>query len=179
MHFQSVGCTPGVQMAPPVVGSKQLVYWTSETLWKCEKCRSSTGLSPASYGYGPSRILAVCRHNLWPAVRMELGQEEWLRLPQNREQREPIVASDQGSCQGHHCSETALTGNPSPKVWVAPPGREPLPPVAGGKRLVHWISETWWKCEKWRSSTVSYCMYSGPKNVHDCFIFSNNWLEMP
>ncbi len=29
---------------------------------------------PILWPYG---ILAVCRHNLWPAVRMELGQEGW------------------------------------------------------------------------------------------------------
>ncbi len=35
------------------------------------------------------------------------------------------------------CGKTALTGNPSSKLWVAPPGRQPLPPVAGSKWLVH------------------------------------------
>jgi hypothetical protein len=30
--------------------------------------------------HGPYGIQAVCRHNLWPAVRTELGQEKWLRL---------------------------------------------------------------------------------------------------
>jgi hypothetical protein len=32
-----------------------------------------------SNGYGPYGILAVCRINLWPAVRMELGEEGWLK----------------------------------------------------------------------------------------------------
>ncbi len=32
-----------------------------------------------SNGYGPYGILAVSRINLWPAVRMELGQEGWLK----------------------------------------------------------------------------------------------------
>ncbi len=41
------------------------------------------------------------------------------------------------------CSETVLTGNPSSKLWAAPPGRESLPPVTRSKRLVHWSSETW------------------------------------
>jgi hypothetical protein len=46
----------------------------------------------------------------------------------------------------HHCSKTALTGNPSSKMWVAPLGREPLHPMVGSKQLVHWTSETWRKC---------------------------------
>ncbi len=120
----------------PVAGNKQLVHWTSETWWKWEKCRSSTGLpTPPSNGYVPFRILAVCRHNLWPAVRTELGQEEWLRLPWNHKQRGPIVAGDQGSRRGHHCSETALTGNPSSEVWVAPPEHEPAAPCGGMQRV--------------------------------------------
>ncbi len=57
---------------------------------------------------------------------MELGQEGWLKQPEARV-RGPIMAGDQGSRQGHNCSETALTGNRSSKVWVAPPGRELLP----------------------------------------------------
>ncbi len=69
-------------------------------------------------------------------------------------QRGPIVACDQGSRWGHQCSETVLTGNFSIKVWVALPGCEPLPPVAGNKWLIYWTSETWWNCEKCRSSTV-------------------------
>jgi hypothetical protein len=73
---------------------------------------------------------------------MEQGQEEWLKQLVAKGGG-PIMAGDQGSHQGHHCSETALTGNPSSKVWVAPPGHELLPPVAGSKRLVHWTSETW------------------------------------
>ncbi len=40
-----------------------------------------------------------------------------------------------------------LTGDPSSKVWVAPPGREPMPPVAGSKQLTHWTSEPVWWCE--------------------------------
>jgi hypothetical protein len=36
---------------------------------------------PPSNGYVPYRILAVCRINLWPAVRMELGQEGRLKQP--------------------------------------------------------------------------------------------------
>jgi hypothetical protein len=98
-----------------------------------------------SNGYGLYGILAVSRINMWPAVRMELGQEGWLKQLVAKV-RGPIVAGDQGSHRGHHCSqtaETALTVNPRPKVWVAPPGCEPLPPVMGRKQLVHWTSETW------------------------------------
>jgi hypothetical protein len=86
----------------------------------------------SSNGYGPYGILAVCRINQWPAVRMELGQEGWLKQLVAKV-RGPIVADDQGSRQGHHCSRPVLTGNPSSKVWVAPPGRKPLPLVAGSK----------------------------------------------
>jgi hypothetical protein len=92
--------------------------------------------------YGPYGILGVCRINLWPVVKMELGQEGWLNQPV-AEVKGPIVAGDQGYCRGHHGSETVLTGNLSSKVWVAPPGHEPLPPVAESQRLVHWTSKTW------------------------------------
>ncbi len=56
--------------------------------------------------------------------------------------REHIKADDLGSPQCHHCSEMALTGNLSSKVWVASPGHEPLPLVMGSKRSAHWTSET-------------------------------------
>ncbi len=52
------------------------------------------------------------------------------------------MAGDQGSHRCHHYSETALSGNPSSKVWVASLGRDPLPPLMGSKRLTHWTSET-------------------------------------
>ncbi len=63
---------------------------------------------------------------------MELGKE-WLRLrlrsSPDHKQRGPIVAGDQVSCQGHQCSETSLTGEPSSLVSVgASPERKPLPP---------------------------------------------------
>jgi hypothetical protein len=111
----------GCQPLPPVAGSKRLVHWTSETWCKCEKCWYSTGPPHPRNGYGPFGILAVCYINLWPVVRMELGQEGWLKQLVAKV-RGPIVASDQGSRQGHHCSETALTGKPSSKVWVEPRG---------------------------------------------------------
>jgi hypothetical protein len=87
-----------------------------------------------SNGYGPYGILTVCHHNPWHAVRTELGQEVWLKQPVVKVKR-PIVASDQGSLRGHHYSKTVLTGNPTSKVWVAPPGRKPMPPC-GGKQTV-------------------------------------------
>jgi hypothetical protein len=47
----------------------------------------------------------------------------------DRERRGSIIASDQGSCLGHLCSETLLTGEFSPIVSVgASSGREQLPP---------------------------------------------------
>jgi hypothetical protein len=91
---------------------------------------------PPCYRYGPYGILAVCHINLWPVVRMELGQEGWLKQPVSKV-RGPIVAGDQRSRRGHHCREIVLTGNLSSKVWVAPPGREPLTSVTGSKWLVH------------------------------------------
>jgi hypothetical protein len=48
---------------------------------------------------------------------MELVQEGWLKQPVAKV-RGPIMAGDQGSCRGHHCSKTALTGNLSSKVWL-------------------------------------------------------------
>jgi hypothetical protein len=73
-------------------------------VWKCAKCRSSTGLPPPpSNGYGPYGILAVCRINLWPAVRVELGQEGWLKQTVAKV-RGPIMAGDQGSRGGRQCS---------------------------------------------------------------------------
>jgi hypothetical protein len=81
---------------------------------------------PSSNGYGPYGILAVCHINLWPAVRMELGQEGWLKQLVAKV-RGPIMAGDQGSHWGHHCSKTALTCNPISKMRVAPPGHETLP----------------------------------------------------
>jgi hypothetical protein len=89
---------------------------------------------PLSNGYGPCGILAVCHINLWSAVRTELGQKDWVKQLVAKA-RGPIVASDQGSGRGHHCSQMTLTGYPSSKVWVAPLGHEPLPPV-GGKQTV-------------------------------------------
>ncbi len=37
------------------------------------------GFPPPSNGYWPYGILVVCRINLWPSARMELGQEGWLK----------------------------------------------------------------------------------------------------
>ncbi len=53
-----------------------------------------------------------------------------------------------------HCSEMALTGNPSSKVWIAPLGRELLPRVAGtpapcgGKQTVSPLDQ-WDMVEVW------------------------------
>jgi hypothetical protein len=91
---------------PPVVGSK----WGGQSTGPVrhgESVRNAGaphGSPLPSNGNGPYRVLVVCHHNLWPAVRTELGQEEWLRPPQNRKQRGPVVVGDQGSSQGHYCS---------------------------------------------------------------------------
>jgi hypothetical protein len=90
--------------------------------------------SPSSKGYGPYEILGVCCINLWPVVRMELGNEGWPKQPVPKI-RGPIVAGDQGSRWDHHCSETLLTGDPSSRSVGAPLGCKLLPPVAGSKRL--------------------------------------------
>jgi hypothetical protein len=84
---------------------------------------SSAGPHPPSNGYGHYGILVVCRINLWPAVRMELGQEGWLKQLVAKV-RWPIMAGDQGSRRGHHCSEAALTGNPYSHVKCQLPTKE-------------------------------------------------------
>jgi hypothetical protein len=61
-------------------------------------------LSKGSWPYG---ILVVCRINLWPAVRMELGQYGWLKQP-GAKVGELIVAGDQGLRRGHQSTETSL-----------------------------------------------------------------------
>jgi hypothetical protein len=53
----------------------------------------------------------------------------------NREQRGPIVASDQGSYRGHQCSEISLTEDPSPWSASGPPGVQTAAPL-GGKQMV-------------------------------------------
>jgi hypothetical protein len=42
----------------------------------------------------------------------------WLRSFQDWEQKGPILAGDQRSCQGHQCRETSLTGEPGSIVSV-------------------------------------------------------------
>ncbi len=93
-----------------------MVQWDCAVEWEC---RSSTGLhSPPVKALG--LILAVCRINLCPAVRMELGQEGWLKQLVAKD-RGPIMSGDQGSRQGHQCSETVLTGDSNSRsVWVHP-----------------------------------------------------------
>ncbi len=90
-------------------GGKQMVspldQWDMVKVWEMQELHRA----PPSNGYGPYGILTICRINLWPAVRIELWQEVWLKQPVAKV-RGPIMAGDQGSCRGHHCSETALTG---------------------------------------------------------------------
>jgi hypothetical protein len=109
-QFQMCGCIPRMQTADPL-GWKQTIdpldQWDCVVVWEC---RSSTGLPP-SKGSGPYGILVVCRINLWPGVRMEPGQEGWLKQLVAKV-RGPIVAGEQKSCQGHQCSETMLTQYP-------------------------------------------------------------------
>jgi hypothetical protein len=61
-------------------------------------------------GLTASRRLSVCPINLWPAVRIELGQEGWLKQPVTKV-RGPIMAGDQGLRRGHQ-------EIPVPEVWV-------------------------------------------------------------
>jgi hypothetical protein len=49
-------------------------------------------------------------------------------------------------------SETALTGIPSSKVWVAPPGTRSAAPCDRKQTFSPLDQWTWWKCEKCRSS---------------------------
>ncbi len=92
-------------------GGKQTVsplyQWDMVKVWEMQELHSPPPSPPPNNGYGPYGILAVCRINLWPAVR--LGQEGWLKQPVAKV-RGPIVDNDLGSRRGHHCSETALTG---------------------------------------------------------------------
>ncbi len=74
--------------------------------------------------------LSHCRYDslvmVWDAARLRRGHR-----------------NDQ-SCRGHHCSETALTGESL--FHISPPRRfEPGSLVTGSKQVVHWASETWWE----------------------------------
>jgi hypothetical protein len=62
------------------------------------------------------RILAVCRINLRPAVRMELRQVGWLKQPVAKV-RGPIVAGDRESSRSHHCGQAARTAVGSVLVY--------------------------------------------------------------
>jgi hypothetical protein len=74
------------------------------------------------------KISCYSPFNLLTAVRMELGQEGWLKQLVAMVRR-PIMAGDQGSHRGHQCSETSLPGEPVSIVSVGTsPGHEPLPP---------------------------------------------------
>jgi hypothetical protein len=89
---------------------------------------------PPSKSSGPYEILAIGRINLRPVVRMELGQERWLKQAVVKV-RGPIVASDQGSCQGHHCSETIIIGKSQFQKYGCIPRTQPIDPL-GGKQTV-------------------------------------------
>ncbi len=60
------------------------------------------------------------------------------------------------SCRGHQCSKTMLTGES--RFHTSPPrGFEPRSLVMGSKRVVHWISETWWEWSEIAGSPHKNC----------------------
>jgi hypothetical protein len=86
---------------------------------------------------------------------MEPGKA-WLSSTRDRKQRGPIIASNQGSCWGHQCSETTLTGEPGSIVSLgASLGQELLPPLPGSKRT---------------SETVYWSEAAGPSQIHISYI---------
>ncbi len=125
-QFQKYGCIPGTWTAAP-----QADLWDCVLVWEC---RSSTGL--------------------WPAMIMELGQEGWLKQPAAKV-RGPIMAGDQGSCWGHWCSETMLTGELQFQKCGCIPGTQTVAPL-GGTQTVDSLDQSdcvlVWEC---RSSTNS------------------------
>jgi hypothetical protein len=58
---------------------------------------------------------------------MEPGRQPAAKVIARSRAKKPIIAVDQGSCRGHKCSETSLTGDPGSIVSVgASPGCEVL-----------------------------------------------------
>ncbi len=104
--------------------------------------RAPTPPPPPSKGYGPFWSLALCRYNLWPALRMELGQEGWLRLSQITSKEDlswPVIRYSVGVTNVvRHC----LQEIPVPEVWVHPRDANRCP--LGGKQTVDSLDQ--WDC---------------------------------
>jgi hypothetical protein len=132
--FRSVGAPPGRKLLPP---RREANGWPTGAVRMCGGVRIQGSIRPPpppSNRYGPYGILVVCRHNLWPTVRMELGQDGWLKQPaakifarttSKEDLSWPVIRDYIG---GHQCSGTLLTGDPSSRNVGAPLGCELLPP---------------------------------------------------
>jgi hypothetical protein len=128
-------------------------------LWEAKGLSQKTGVVTAkrfnsgapqgslpSKGSGPYEILVVCCINLWPAVRMELGQEGWPKQPVVKVTG-TIVASDQGSIWGHQCSETSLTEESQFQKCGCIPGMRTADPLGGTvDPLNQWDCVVEWDC---------------------------------
>ncbi len=108
---------PGLELLPPLAGSKRLTRWIRGTVYWSDAADLTD--------HSVARRRRTCKE-------------------QNRT-REGMakVASDQGSRRGHQCSETSQTGELGSIVSVgASLGPKQLPLWAGSKWLTNWTSET-------------------------------------
>jgi hypothetical protein len=99
---------------------------------------------PSINGYEPYGILAVCCHNLWPVLKMELGQEGWLKHPVAKVIKKTVSKEDllwpviRDHVSVFLCSKTSITGNPSSRSLGAPLGLERPP----RREANEWTNET-------------------------------------
>ncbi len=98
---------------------------------------------PCSNVYGPYRMIVVCCYDLWPAVKMELGQKGWLKKPVAKVIAKTASKEDlwwpviRDHVRVFLCSETSLTGNPSSRCLGTPPGGGGSNVPLGGKQMDH------------------------------------------
>jgi hypothetical protein len=128
-------------------GSKGLTHCSSETVCECSEIVGSPQGSP------PAAVYVVVKLEGGPAASVKPGQKScvrssgiitlsvwqtndgpgWSRLRRSH--------SDQGSRQGHQCSETTLIGESRFHIST-PLGIKPGSFMTGSKGLTHWTSET-------------------------------------
>ncbi len=70
--------------------------------------------------------------------------------------RVPIAASDQGSCRGHQCSETALTGTVIQSVGCTPGVQTAA--LCGGKQMVSPLGPVR-NCKSVRNAGAPQCQF--------------------